>query len=69
MGRPHRRWREMHQSARSRIMEIIRSLPQAGTHRTLSQAATAWSLKASTEQNHWGVARKMMGFLHRQQWG
>ena len=29
----------------------------------------ASSLKVSTEQNHWGVARKMMGFLHRQQWG
>ena len=52
-----------------RIMEIIRSLPQAGSHRTSSQAATASSLKESTEQNHWGVARKMMGFLQRQQWG
>ena len=27
------------------------------------------SLKESTEQNHWGVARKMMGCLHLQQWG
>jgi hypothetical protein len=59
----------MHQSARSWIMEIIRSLPQPGIHRTFSVAATASSLKASTEQNHWGVARKMMGCLHRQQWG
>ena len=59
----------MHQSARSRIMAFIRSMPQPGTQRTSSQAATACSLKASTEQNHWGVARKMMGFLHRQQWG
>ena len=42
---------------------------QAGTQRTSSQAAQASSLKVSTEQNHWGVARKMMGFLHRQQWG
>ena len=40
-----------------------------GIHRTFSVAATASSLKASTEQNHWGVARKMMGCLHRQQWG
>ena len=31
MGRPQRRWREMHQSARSRIMAIMRSLPQAGS--------------------------------------
>ena len=67
MGRPQRRWRLMHQSARSRIMAIIRSLPQLGTQRTCSQAATAASLKASTEQNHCGVARKIMGFLQRQQ--
>ena len=42
----------MHQSERSWIMEIIRSLPQAGSQRTFSVAATAASLKASTEQNH-----------------
>ena len=59
----------MHQSARSRIMDFIRSMPQPGSQRTSSQAATSASLKDSTEQNHWGVARKMMGFLHRQQWG
>ena len=29
----------------------------------------ALSLKDSTEQNHCGVARKMMGFLQRQQCG
>ena len=69
MGRPHRRWREMHQSARSRIMLFMRSMPQPGTQRTSSQAAQASSLNASTEQNHWGVARKMMGCLQRQQWG
>ena len=69
MGRPQRRWRLMHQSLRSRIMLFIRSMPQPGTQRTSSQAAQASSLKASTEQNHWGVARKMMGFLQRQQWG
>ena len=59
----------MHQSVRSRIMDFIRSMPQPGTQRTSSQAATASSLKDSTEQNHWGVARKMMGLLQRQQWG
>ena len=69
MGRPHLRWREMHQSVRSRIMDFMRSTPQAGTQRTSSAAAQASSLKDSTEQNHWGVARKMMGFLQRQQWG
>ena len=41
----------------------------SGTQRTSSQAAQASSLKESTEQNHWGVARKMMGPLQRQQWG
>ena len=50
-------------------MLFIRSMPQAGTQRTSSQAAQASSLKESTEQNHWGVARKMMGCLQRQQWG
>ena len=59
----------MHQSARSRIMDFIRSMPHLGTQRTASAAATASSLKESTEQNHWGVARKMMGLLQRQQWG
>ena len=50
-------------------MDFMRSMPQPGTQRTSSQAAQASSLKASTEQNHWGVARKMMGPLQRQQWG
>ena len=59
----------MHQSARSRIMATMRSLPHAGSHWTLSQAATASSLKRSTEQNHCGVARKMIGLLQRQQCG
>ena len=59
----------MHQSARSRIMAAMRSLPQAGSQRTFSHAATASSLKESTEQNHCGVARKMIGLLQRQQCG
>ena len=59
----------MHQSLRSRIIAAMRSLPQAGSHFTSSQARMASSLKESTEQNHCGVARKMMGFLQRQQWG
>ena len=69
MGRPHFRWREMHQSLRSRIMDWIRSLPHSGTQRTSSVAAQASALKESTEQNHWEVARKITGFLQRQQWG
>ena len=39
------------------IMETIRSLPQVGCHLMPSQAATAASLMASTEQNHCSVAR------------
>ena len=68
MGRPQRRWREMHQSARSFIMAIMRSWPHSGIHLTSSQAAQACSLKASTEQNHWSVALYRMGLLQRQQW-
>ena len=52
MGTPQVRWREMHQSERSRIMETIRSLPHSGFHWMLSQASTAASLMASTLANH-----------------
>ena len=69
MGTPQTRWREMHQSLRSEIMEIIRSLPHSGFHQMPSQLSTAAFLMASTLQNHCSVARKMMGFLQRQQWG
>ena len=59
----------MHQSLRSRIMDFMRSMPHAGSQRTSSHAAHASSLNDSTEQNHCGVARKMIGFLQRQQCG
>ena len=45
------------------------ALVGAGSHRTSSQAAQAASLNESTEQNHCGVARKIIGFLQRQQCG
>ena len=57
MGTPHTRWREMHQSDRSEIMDTMRSLPHSGFHWMESQAFTAASLMASTEQNHCSVAR------------
>ena len=57
MGTPHTRWREMHQSLRSVIMDTMRSLPQAGCQEMASQDFTAASLMASTEQNHCSVAR------------
>ena len=70
MGTPQTRWREMHQSvALGDHGLIMRSLPHRASSARSSQAFTAASLMASTEQNHCGVARKMMGFLQRQQWG
>ena len=57
MGTPQTRWRLMHQSLRSVIMEVMRSLPHSGFHWMESQALTAASLMASTEQNHCSVAR------------
>ena len=54
---------------RSVIMEVLRSLPQSGFQEIPSQESTAACLMASTEQNHCSVARKIMGFLQRQQWG
>ena len=57
MGTPHLRWREMHQSLRSEIMAVMRSLPQAGCQAMWSQLFTAAALMASTEQNHCSVAR------------
>ena len=50
-------------------MAFMRSMPQPGTQRTSSQASQAASLNDSTEQNHCGVARKMIGLLQRQQCG
>ena len=57
MGTPQTRWRLMHQSLRSVIMLVMRSLPHSGFHWMPSQARTAASLMASTEQNHCSVAR------------
>ena len=57
MGTPQTRWRLMHQSLRSVIMKVMRSLPHSGFHWMESQALTAASLMASTEQNHCSVAR------------
>ena len=71
MGTPHSRCREMHQSGRVAIMFRMRSSPQAGYHRTLATASRARCRKppASRAMNHCSVARKMIGFLQRQQIG
>ena len=52
-------------------MASIRVLPQAGSQRT-SPIAFSVRLRRSlwsTEMNHCSVARKITGFLHRQQCG
>ena len=71
IGTPQVRWREMHQSGRFSIIPVIRASPHAGSHATARIASSAcrrspaWSML----MNHWGVARKMMGVLCRQQCG
>jgi hypothetical protein len=72
MGTPHSRWREMHQSGRVAIMLPMRSSPQAGYQRTFLIASSVRSRSRpspSRAMNHCSVARKMIGFLHRQQIG
>ena len=72
MGTPQSRWREMHQSGRVAIMLRIRSSPQAGNHWTSPIAASVRSRSRpspSRPMNHCSVARKMIGFLQRQQIG
>jgi len=71
MGTPQSRWREMHQSGRVAIMLPIRSCPHAGYQRTVAMASRArWRRPpVSRPMNHCSVARKMMGFLQRQQMG
>ena len=62
---------EIHQSGRPLIMLAILSSPQGGIQRTLLISSRAFFLKSflSIEINHWAVARKITGFLQRQQCG
>ena len=71
IGTPHARWREMHQSGRFSIMPRMRSLPQAGTQFTVWMFSTVFFRRSFVfiEMNHCSVARKMTGFLQRQQCG
>ena len=63
----------MHQSGRVAIMLWMRSWPQAGSQRDLAIASSACSRRegspSSRAMNHCSVARKMIGFLQRQQIG
>src|SRR5262249_54819019 len=71
IGTPHERCRLIHQSGRSETMASIRVLPQEGSHCTFAIACKVRPRRSlwSTEMNHCSVARKMTGFLHRQQCG
>ena len=69
-GTPQTLCRLMHQSDRSRTMLWMRSRPQSGIQRTsFSMTSRALSLNLETAMNHWSVARKITGFLQRQQCG
>ena len=63
----------MHQSGRVSIMLWMRSWPQAGYQRVAAIAASACARSVgwpwSRAMNHCSVARKMIGFLQRQQIG
>ena len=57
MGTPQTRWRLMHQSLRSVIMEVMRSLPQSGFHWMASQAFTAASSSKRMFSTAWEVMK------------
>ncbi len=69
IGTPQDRWRLMHQSGRSETIASIRDWPQSGSHRTSSIAFMVRPRRSlwSTPMNHCSVARKITGFLQRQQ--
>ena len=73
IGEPQRRWREMTHSRRFSTMPAMRCSPQEGVHFTFAIASRApWRTSVvgrSSRTNHCTVARKMTGFLQRQQWG
>src|SRR4249920_3502617 len=71
IGTPHTRCRDKHQSGLLAIIPLIRSLPQGGIHWTCSISASVFFRRSfvSIDTNHCSVARKMTGFLQRQQCG
>ena len=77
MGTPQARWRDTTQSGRVSIMPVMRFSPCGGTQRVSPMAFSARarsvsdfsSKPRSMAMNHCGVARKMTGFLERQEWG
>ena len=71
IGTPHARWRDRHQSGRFATMPWMRFLPHGGMNsvRSISASAFSRSPPRSIDTNHCGVARKITGFLQRQQHG
>ena len=71
IGTPQARWRDTHQSGRVSIMPRRRFLPEAGTKRVFSMAASALSRSPvfSMDMNHWVVLRKISGAFERHEWG
>ena len=80
MGTPQARWREITQSGLDSTMPRSRLRPEAGTNSVSSMApratsrsvrlpATLPSSGLSMAMNHWGVLRKITGFLERQECG
>ncbi len=82
IGRPHDRWREMHQSGRDSSIPRMRLRPHSGTKSTsppsargLVAASAIWRrftfapCPPSTDTNHCSVHRKIVGVLERQSCG
>ena len=73
MGEPQRLCREITHSRRFSTIPAIRASPHGGTHATRRMASRAPLLRSavgsSNRMNHWTVARKITGFLQRQQCG
>src|SRR4029078_10961575 len=73
---PQARWRDTTQSGRVSTMPLMRFSPCDGTQRVSEIALSARarsvllaSMALSMAMNHCGVARKMTGFLDRQECG
>ena len=72
MGTPQERWRDRHQSGLVSTMPRNRDWPQEGIHCvSFDDSSMPFFLRSlwSMIKNHCSVARKISGFLQRQQWG
>ena len=78
IGEPHRRWRETHHSNRFSTIPAMRASPQGGTHVAFAISASERARRSSRAcgaaswvraMKYCSVARKITGFLQRQQCG